>query len=104
MPMARQKTCGVVVVACCILQRILDEIVFVSFSLVLAPETQWFRLFVSVFAVLEEGGVKMKLTIIDTPGFGDQINNENWWVLTRALDTENMGLFQPESGDRFKLL
>lgn len=22
----------------------------------------------------------MKLTVIDTPGFGDQINNENWWV------------------------
>lgn len=21
----------------------------------------------------------MKLTVIDTPGFGDQINNENWW-------------------------
>jgi len=20
----------------------------------------------------------MKLTVIDTPGFGDQINNENW--------------------------
>lgn len=28
--------------------------------------------------VIEEGGVKMKLTVIDTPGFGDQINNENW--------------------------
>ncbi|KAG2463637.1 SEPT3 protein, partial [Polypterus senegalus] len=27
--------------------------------------------------VIEEGGVKMKLTVIDTPGFGDQINNEN---------------------------
>ena len=23
----------------------------------------------------------MKLTVIDTPGFGDQINNENWYVL-----------------------
>lgn len=22
----------------------------------------------------------MKLTVIDTPGFGDQINNENWYV------------------------
>lgn len=22
----------------------------------------------------------MKLTVIDTPGFGDQINNENWWA------------------------
>jgi len=28
--------------------------------------------------VIEEKGVKMKLTVIDTPGFGDQINNENW--------------------------
>uniref|UniRef100_A0A8D3AS57 Septin 3 n=1 Tax=Scophthalmus maximus TaxID=52904 RepID=A0A8D3AS57_SCOMX len=29
--------------------------------------------------VIEEGGVKMKLTIVDTPGFGDQINNDNCW-------------------------
>lgn len=50
----------------------------------------------SLFAVLEEGGVKMKLTVIDTPGFGDQINNENWWVLKRALNTDNVGLFLPE--------
>lgn len=28
--------------------------------------------------VIEEKGVKMKLTVIDTPGFGDQINNTNW--------------------------
>nr|XP_046270530.1 neuronal-specific septin-3 isoform X3 [Scatophagus argus]XP_046270531.1 neuronal-specific septin-3 isoform X3 [Scatophagus argus] len=29
--------------------------------------------------VIEEKGVKMKLTVTDTPGFGDQINNENCW-------------------------
>lgn len=29
---------------------------------------------------IEEKGVRMKLTVIDTPGFGDQINNENWWA------------------------
>ncbi|TTJ38831.1 Septin-9 [Bagarius yarrelli] len=29
--------------------------------------------------VIEEKGVKMRLTVIDTPGFGDQINNENCW-------------------------
>lgn len=34
--------------------------------------------------VIEEGGVKMKLTVIDTPGFGDQINNENWYVSASA--------------------
>lgn len=33
------------------------------------------------FVVIEEGGVKMKLTVVDTPGFGDQINNDYWWVL-----------------------
>lgn len=33
----------------------------------------------SVSHIIEEKGVKMKLTVIDTPGFGDQINNENCW-------------------------
>ncbi|KAG7460016.1 hypothetical protein MATL_G00216740 [Megalops atlanticus] len=33
----------------------------------------------SLSHVIEEGGVKMKLTVIDTPGFGDQVNNENCW-------------------------
>uniref|UniRef100_A0A7N6A4F5 Neuronal-specific septin-3 n=1 Tax=Anabas testudineus TaxID=64144 RepID=A0A7N6A4F5_ANATE len=33
----------------------------------------------SVSHVIEEGGVKMKLTVVDTPGFGDQINNDNCW-------------------------
>uniref|UniRef100_A0A3P9M0Y6 Neuronal-specific septin-3 n=2 Tax=Oryzias latipes TaxID=8090 RepID=A0A3P9M0Y6_ORYLA len=33
----------------------------------------------SVSHVIEEGGVKMKLTIVDTPGFGDLINNDNCW-------------------------
>ncbi|XP_037649000.1 neuronal-specific septin-3 isoform X2 [Sebastes umbrosus] len=33
----------------------------------------------SVSHVIEEKGVRMKLTVVDTPGFGDQINNENCW-------------------------
>lgn len=33
---------------------------------------------VMVCADIEEKGVRMKLTVIDTPGFGDHINNENW--------------------------
>ncbi|KAL0992565.1 hypothetical protein UPYG_G00095020 [Umbra pygmaea] len=33
----------------------------------------------SVSHVIEEKGVKMKLTVVDTPGFGDQINNDNCW-------------------------
>uniref|UniRef100_A0A3Q2QAD0 Septin 9b n=1 Tax=Fundulus heteroclitus TaxID=8078 RepID=A0A3Q2QAD0_FUNHE len=43
---------------------------------------------------IEEKGVRMKLTVIDTPGFGDQINNENWRRSTkkrlRPLDVEFM--------------
>lgn len=39
--------------------------------------------------VIEEGGVKMKLTVIDTPGFGDQINNENWYVSASAISSLN---------------
>ncbi|KAI7821153.1 Septin-domain-containing protein [Kickxella alabastrina] len=33
-----------------------------------------------VTQMLEENGVRVKLTIVDTPGFGDQCNNEGCWV------------------------
>uniref|UniRef100_G1SUZ0 Septin 12 n=1 Tax=Oryctolagus cuniculus TaxID=9986 RepID=G1SUZ0_RABIT len=33
----------------------------------------------AVTHVIEEKGVKLKLTVIDTPGFGDQINNDKCW-------------------------
>jgi len=29
--------------------------------------------------VITENGVRLKLNIIDTPGYGDQINNDNCW-------------------------
>lgn len=29
---------------------------------------------------IEEKGVKLKLTIVDTPGFGDAVNNTEWWA------------------------
>ena len=32
-------------------------------------------------AVIEEHGVRLKLNIVDTPGYGDQVNNENWYVV-----------------------
>jgi septin 7 len=41
------------------------------------------RIVVSLQAVtqeIEERSVKLKLTIVDTPGFGDSINNENSWA------------------------
>ncbi|CAL4077714.1 unnamed protein product [Meganyctiphanes norvegica] len=33
----------------------------------------------STSATLTEGGVRLNLTITDTPGFGDHVNNENCW-------------------------
>ncbi|KAJ3216785.1 hypothetical protein HDU67_008962 [Dinochytrium kinnereticum] len=33
----------------------------------------------TISADIEENGVKLKLTVIDTPGFGDYINNEDSW-------------------------
>jgi septin 3/9/12 len=33
-----------------------------------------------VDAVVEENGVHLRLNIVDTPGYGDQVNNENWYV------------------------
>ncbi|KAG8539160.1 hypothetical protein GDO81_021333 [Engystomops pustulosus] len=41
----------------------------------------------AVSQVIEERGMEMRLTVIDTPGFGDQINNQNW---LRPLDLEFM--------------
>ena len=29
--------------------------------------------------LLKEGGVELKLTVVDTPGFGDAVDNSNWW-------------------------
>ena len=31
--------------------------------------------------VIVENGVKLRLNIVDTPGYGDQINNEGWCVV-----------------------
>ena len=39
---------------------------------------------------LEEDGVRIALTIIDTPGFGDSIDNDDWWVYTCADITRRL--------------
>ena len=40
-----------------------------------------FSKIIFVSLVLEEKGVNLKLTVTDTPGFGDQINNKNWYII-----------------------
>jgi septin family protein len=34
----------------------------------------------SLFIVITENGVRLRLNIVDTPGYGDQVDNENWYV------------------------
>lgn len=29
-------------------------------------------------AVVQENNVRLRLNIVDTPGYGDLVNNENW--------------------------
>lgn len=36
-------------------------------------------------AVISENGVKLRLNIVDTPGYGDQINNEGWQVVVPVM-------------------
>ncbi|KAI9593146.1 Septin-type guanine nucleotide-binding (G) domain-containing protein [Syncephalis fuscata] len=33
----------------------------------------------TVSHLINENGVKLRLTIVDTPGYGDQVNNDNCW-------------------------
>lgn len=35
---------------------------------------------VTLDIVITENGVRLRLNIVDTPGYGDQVNNENWRV------------------------
>ncbi|XP_026210298.1 septin 5b [Anabas testudineus] len=48
---------------------------------------------------IEEKGVKLKLTIVDTPGFGDAVNNTKcWWPVTDYIDQQFEQYFRDESG------
>nr|XP_046231065.1 septin 5b isoform X3 [Scatophagus argus]XP_046231066.1 septin 5b isoform X3 [Scatophagus argus]XP_046231067.1 septin 5b isoform X3 [Scatophagus argus]XP_046231068.1 septin 5b isoform X3 [Scatophagus argus] len=48
---------------------------------------------------IEEKGVKLKLTIVDTPGFGDAVNNtECWRAVTDYIDQQFENYFRDESG------
>ncbi|XP_047424883.1 septin 5b [Mugil cephalus] len=48
---------------------------------------------------IEEKGVKLKLTIVDTPGFGDAVNNsECWKPITDYINQQFEQYFRDESG------
>ncbi|KAG7253565.1 hypothetical protein CRUP_021890, partial [Coryphaenoides rupestris] len=48
---------------------------------------------------IEEKGVKLKLTIVDTPGFGDAVNNNQCWKpITDYIDQQFEQYFRDESG------
>uniref|UniRef100_A0A8C5EB77 Septin n=1 Tax=Gouania willdenowi TaxID=441366 RepID=A0A8C5EB77_GOUWI len=48
---------------------------------------------------IEEKGVKLKLTIVDTPGFGDAVNNTQCWrPVTDYIDQQFEQYFRDESG------
>lgn len=41
----------------------------------------------SISADIEENGVRLRLTVIDTPGFGDFVNNdESWSTIVNNID------------------
>uniref|UniRef100_A0AAV2J6T4 Septin-type G domain-containing protein n=1 Tax=Knipowitschia caucasica TaxID=637954 RepID=A0AAV2J6T4_KNICA len=48
---------------------------------------------------IEEKGVKLRLTIVDTPGFGDAVDNtESWKHLEEYIDQQFEQYFRDESG------
>ncbi|XP_049890964.1 septin-5-like isoform X1 [Epinephelus moara] len=48
---------------------------------------------------IEEKGIKLRLTIIDTPGFGDAVNNtESWKPIEDYIDQQFEQYFRDESG------
>ncbi|XP_062261647.1 septin 4a isoform X2 [Platichthys flesus] len=48
---------------------------------------------------IEEKGIKLRLTIIDTPGFGDAVNNsESWRQIEDYIDEQFEKYFRDESG------
>ncbi|KAJ3297383.1 hypothetical protein HK104_000554 [Borealophlyctis nickersoniae] len=51
-----------------------------------------------VRAEIEEKGFNVRLTVIDTPGFGDYVNNQDCWVpIVEFLDEQHHGYMSAES-------
>ncbi|CAN6651661.1 cell division control protein 10 [Trichomonascus vanleenenianus] len=60
----------------------------------------------SVSHVIEENGVRLKLNIIDTPGYGDQVNNEKCWdtIVRYIKDQHSIYLRKELTAQREKYL
>ena len=39
---------------------------------------------------IEESGVRLRLTVVDTPGFGDFVNNDEWYSIIAALSLHHV--------------
>ena len=51
-----------------------------------------------LYTEIEEKGFKVRLTIIDTPGFGDYVNNQDCWVpVIEFLDEQHQNHMQHEA-------
>lgn len=35
---------------------------------------------------IEERGVKLRLTVVDTPGYGDAINSQDWYEISSRVE------------------
>ncbi|KAG1053660.1 hypothetical protein G6F43_004280 [Rhizopus delemar] len=59
----------------------------------------------SVSHVIEENGVKLRLNIVDTPGYGDQVNNEDCWepIIKYIKDQHSAYLRKELTAQREKL-
>ena len=44
---------------------------------------------------IEERGVKLRLTVVDTPGFGDAIDNTDWYLYMLNLLAHYTDFFFP---------
>lgn len=51
--------------------------------------------------LLKENGVNLMLTVVDTPGFGDAVDNSDWWVLLEVYGWR-IGLIFGGGGRGFK--
>lgn len=68
-------------------------------SEILRSRKELLKLIYSSPIAIDENGVRLRLNIVDTPGYGDQVNNDNWWVFYEYLRerlTANLNSFSWE--------